>query len=67
MRAAHARRSEAARSGNCLAEHGAGYMHAVFQPASRFWELQGIETALFGGTALLLIAFAAWWAHERIA
>ncbi len=51
----------------CVAEHGAGYMHAVFQPASRFWELQGIETALFGGVALLLIAFAAWWAHERIA
>ncbi len=42
-------------------------MHTVFQPASRFWELQGIETALFGGTALLLIAFAAWWTHERTA
>jgi ABC-2 family transporter protein len=51
----------------CVAEHGGGYMHAVFQPASRFWELQAIETALFGGVALLLIAFAAWWTHERIA
>ncbi len=51
----------------CLVAHGRGYMHSVFQPASRFWELQGIETALFGGTALLLIAFAAWWAHERTA
>ena len=51
----------------CLAEHGRGYMHTVFQPASRFWQLQGIETALFGGTALLLIAFAAWWAHQRTA
>jgi hypothetical protein len=44
----------------CLARHGAGYNHAIWQPASRFWELQGIETALFGGIALLLIAFAAW-------
>jgi hypothetical protein len=52
---------------SCLAAHGRGYMHTVFQPASRFWELQGIETALFGGAALLLIAFAAWWTHERIA
>jgi hypothetical protein len=44
----------------CLDRIGAGYMHAVYQPASRFWEFQGIEFALFGGTALLLIAFASW-------
>ena len=43
------------------------YIHAVYIPASRFWALQGVETALFGGLALLLLAFAAWWAHERIA
>jgi hypothetical protein len=44
----------------CLARHGAGYNHAVWQPDSRFWEFQGIETALFAGLGLLLIAFAAW-------
>jgi hypothetical protein len=44
----------------CLARHGAGYNHAVWQPASRFWEFQGIETALFAGVGILLIAFAAW-------
>jgi hypothetical protein len=43
----------------CLARHGAGYSHAVYEPASRFWEFQGIETALFGSVALLLIALAA--------
>jgi hypothetical protein len=43
------------------------YMHAVYQPASHFWALQGVETALFGGIALFLIAFAAWWTHERTA
>lgn len=50
---------------SCLAKHGAGYNHAVYQPASRFWLFQGIETALFGGVALALILFAAWWIHER--
>jgi hypothetical protein len=45
---------------SCLARLGAGYNHAVYQPASRFWEFQGIEFALFAGVALLLLAFAAW-------
>ena len=41
--------------------------HAVYQPASHFWPLQLSETALFTGIAALLVAFAAWWTHERIA
>jgi hypothetical protein len=41
--------------------------HAVYQPASHFWPLQLTETALFAGIAALLVAFAAWWTHERIA
>ncbi len=45
---------------SCLARLGAGYNHAIYQPASRFWEFQVIETALFAGVALLLMAFAAW-------
>jgi len=51
----------------CLAHPGAVYSHVVYQPASRFWLFQGIETAMFGGAALLLIAFAAWWTHQRTA
>jgi hypothetical protein len=47
-------------SQSCLDRLGAGYTHAVYQPASRFWEFQGIEFALFAGMAVLLIAFAAW-------
>ncbi len=49
----------------CLARHGAGYNHAVYQPASRFWELQGIEAAIFSGVALTLLVFAAWWLRQR--
>jgi hypothetical protein len=44
----------------CIARAGANYTHVVYQPASRFWEFQGIEFALFAGLAALLIAFAAW-------
>ena len=50
----------------CLARHGAGFNHAVYQPAGRFWLFQGIETALFGGVGVVLILFAAWWVHERV-
>ena len=34
---------------NCPAKPPGGYMHAVYHPASHFWALQGIETAIFGG------------------
>jgi hypothetical protein len=51
----------------CLARHGAGFNHAVWQPASRFWEFQGIESALFGGSALVLIVFSALWLRYRSA
>ena len=44
----------------CFLQHAPGYLHAIYQPASRFWLFQGIETSLFGGAAILLIAFAAW-------
>ena len=46
--------------------HAPEFMHVVYIPASRFWALQGVEFALFGGAALILLAFAAWWTHERI-
>jgi len=44
---------------------GGGDVHAFFEQASRFWALQGIETALLGGIALVLIAFAGWWTLHR--
>jgi hypothetical protein len=46
---------------------GPEYMHAVFHPASQFWQLQLTETAIFAGIAVLLIAFSAWWTLRRTA
>ena len=42
------------------------YNLAVFQPASRFWLFQGIETAIFGGLAAALLALAVVWVYKRI-
>lgn len=52
--------------GDCLARHGY-FMHAVFQPAGHFWPLQLVETALFGGVAIVLLVAAALWAYRRAA
>ncbi len=44
-----------------------GFTHAVFEPASRFWTMQLVETGLFAGAAIALIGFAAWWTDRRAA
>ena len=41
--------------------------HAVYRPASQFWQLQLTETGMFVAMASALILFAAWWTHERVA
>ena len=41
------------------------YMTAIYQPASRFWALQGVESAIVGGVGLLLILAAGWWTSRR--
>ena len=43
----------------CLAEHGF-HMQEIYQPASRFWAFQGIESGIFLLLAAALIAVAAW-------
>lgn len=51
-----------------LAARGAHvYTTALYQPASRFWELQGLEFGIVAGTGTLLILAAAWWTQRRIA
>ena len=43
------------------------YMTALYQPASRFWELQGVEFGIVAGIGMLLVLAAAWWTHKRLA
>jgi len=44
---------------------GRPLVETLYHPASQFWQLQLAETGIFLGLALVLIAFAAWWTHER--
>ncbi len=43
------------------------YMTALYQPASRFWELQSVEFGVVASIGILLILAAAWWTNRRIA
>jgi hypothetical protein len=51
--------------GDCLARHGAAFVQLIYQPAGRFWLLQGIETAIFAGVGLALIVLSALWLDRR--
>jgi hypothetical protein len=52
---------------DCLTKLAAKYHEAVtYQPASRFWAFQGIETAIFFAVALLLIGLCFWWVRRRL-
>jgi hypothetical protein len=50
---------------SCLDAHHI-YNVAVYQPASRFWLFQGIETAIFTGLAAVLLGAAIWWLRHRV-
>ena len=56
---------EAGVSLSCLAAKGYQFT-TIYQPDSRFWQLQGIETGIFAGAAILLITVAAWWTTRHI-
>jgi hypothetical protein len=56
--------------GVCAQPHAPGahvYMTAIYQPGSRFWELQGVEFAIVAAIGALLVLLAGWWTHHRIA
>ena len=49
---------------SCLAAHGyRGYL--TYQPASRFWAFQGIETGIFVVLAAILLAVTFWVLKRR--
>ena len=49
---------------SCMAAHGyRGYL--TYQPASRFWAFQGIETGIFVVLAAVLLGVAFWVLKRR--
>lgn len=38
----------------------------TYHPDSHYWPIQLIETAIFAGAGLLLLAFAGWWIMRRV-
>jgi hypothetical protein len=38
-----------------------------YEPASRFWDFQWTETAIFVALALALAGFCTWWIRRRVA
>jgi hypothetical protein len=48
-----------------VAGHAIG-TRVVYQPLSRFWALQGIETGIVLAVVVMLLATAAWWTLRRI-
>jgi hypothetical protein len=51
----------------CVHTLGAHYHEVVtYQPASRFWTFQTMETALFVVLAVALAGVSAWWVRHRV-
>jgi hypothetical protein len=52
----------------CMTKVDATFNQAVtYQPGSRFWVFQGLETAIFVALALALCAGCLWWVRHRLA
>ncbi len=50
----------------CVQAHG-WLISTVYQPASRFWQFQFTEAAIYFTLSVALIAFTFWFTHRRIA
>jgi len=51
----------------CISQLSANFHLAVaYQPARRYWPLQGYETVIFLGLALVLVALCFWWVRHRL-
>jgi hypothetical protein len=50
----------------CIRQLGV-HVQATYQPGSRYWAFQGIESAIFIALAVGLVGFSLWWIRNRIA
>ncbi len=51
----------------CISQlSGQYHVLVTYQPASRYWILQGLETGLFLGLSLVLAGFCFWWVRRRV-
>ena len=57
--------AEQAQYDHCITEHGFQYK-ATYQPADRFWPLQGIESSIYLFLTFILFALTFWWIKYRI-
>jgi hypothetical protein len=51
----------------CLEHHHWTYNVFIFQPASRFWPFQIMESAIYLGMAAVLLSLTIWWVRTRLA
>jgi hypothetical protein len=51
----------------CLRQHNWTFNTSLYQPASRFWPFQLIESAIYLGMAAALLAVTIWWIRARLA
>jgi hypothetical protein len=51
----------------CAAKLTARFHEVItYQPANRFWAIQGLETAIFIVVALVLVGLSFWWVRRRL-
>jgi hypothetical protein len=48
-------------------QHLGLHVQAIYQPGSRYWTFQGIESAIFFALAVGLVGLSLWWLRNRIA
>jgi len=52
---------------DCLAQVATKFdLVSTYQPASRYWTFQAIETAIFIGLAIVLSGLCVWWVRRRL-
>jgi hypothetical protein len=52
---------------DCAAKLSARFHEVItYQPASRYWAMQGLETAIFVVVAILLAGLCFWWVRHRL-